>query len=201
MIERLRADRSKREFEQFVAGAADELLRTGYLVVWDLAEAEDLVQESLVRVAKRWPRVRSMDHPIAYARRILINLALDGAERRARQRDELNGQPLEDRADEASSRDLIDASAEIVAALGTLPPRQRTVLVLRYFVDLPEAEVAAVLGCSVGTVKSTASRGLARLGMELRPPAPADVAQPIVERVPPDRGARPPTPQTRSTFR
>jgi RNA polymerase sigma-70 factor (sigma-E family) len=181
MIERLRADRSKREFEQFVAGAADELLRTGYLVVWDLAEAEDLVQESLVRVAKRWPRVRSMDHPVAYARRILINLALDGAERRARQRQELNGQPLEDRVDEASSRDLgrVDASAEIVTALGTLPPRQRAVLVLRYFVDLPEAEVAAVLGCSVGTVKSTASRGLARLAQELRPPPPEHAPQPI----------------------
>jgi RNA polymerase sigma-70 factor (sigma-E family) len=179
MIERLRADRSRREFDQFVAGAADELLRTAYLVVWDLAEAEDLVQESLVRVAKRWPRVRSMDHPVAYARRILVNLALDGAERRARRRQELNGQPPEDRADESSSQDLrrVDASAEIVTALGTLPPRQRAVLVLRYFVDLPEAEVATVLGCSVGTVKSTASRGLARLAQELRPPTPVPETQ------------------------
>src|SRR6202035_4384620 len=103
MIERLREDRSKREFERFAAGAVDDLLRTGYLVVWDLAEAEDLVQESLMRVAKRWPKVRSMDHPVAYARRILVNLALDGAERRARRRLELEGQPVEERADEASS--------------------------------------------------------------------------------------------------
>jgi RNA polymerase sigma-70 factor (sigma-E family) len=171
MIERLREDRAKREFERFAAGAVDDLLRTGYLVVWDLAEAEDLVQESLMRVAKRWPKVRSMDHPVAYARRILVNLALDGAERRARRRLELDGQPVAERADEASSRALgrIDTQSELVQALANLPPRQRAVIVLRYFVDLPEAEVAATLGCSLGTVKSTASRGLARLEQELGP--------------------------------
>jgi RNA polymerase sigma-70 factor (sigma-E family) len=173
-MERLREDRSKREFERFVAGAVDELLRTGYLVAWDLAEAEDLVQESLLKVARRWPRVRAMDHPVAYARRILVNLALDGAERRSRHRRELDGQPVQERADEASSRDLgrIDTQSELHAALATLPPRQRAVLVLRYFVDLPEAEVAATLGCSIGTVKSTASRGLARLEQELCPRPP-----------------------------
>jgi RNA polymerase sigma-70 factor (sigma-E family) len=180
MMERMREDRAKREFERFVAGAVDELLRTGYLVVGDLAEAEDLVQETLMRVAKRWPRVRSMDHPAAYARRILINLALDRSRRHSRERRELDGPPLEDRADEGSSRDLgrVDAQSELVSALGTLPPRQRAVLVLRYFVDLPEAEVAAALGCSLGTVKSTASRGLARLEQELRPPQPQPVPQP-----------------------
>jgi predicted RNA polymerase sigma factor len=67
MIERLREDRAKRDFERFAAGATDDLLRTAYLVVWDLPDAEDLVQESLVRVAKRWPPVGSMDHPVAYA--------------------------------------------------------------------------------------------------------------------------------------
>jgi RNA polymerase sigma-70 factor (sigma-E family) len=172
MIEHLRADRARGEFEGFVAGAVDELLRTGYLVVWDLAEAEDLVQESLLILARRWPRVRAMDHPVAYARRILINLALDGADRRSRRRRELEGQILEDRADENSSRDLlgVDARSELLSVLGMLTPRQRAVLVLRYFLDLPEAEVAEVLGCSLGTVKSTASRALARLEQELRLP-------------------------------
>jgi RNA polymerase sigma-70 factor (sigma-E family) len=175
MIERRREDRSKREFERFVAAGADDLVRTAYLMGWDLAEAEDLVQESLMRVAKRWPRVRSMEHPLAYARRILVNLALDGAERRSRHRGELDTHDgVQERADEASSRDLaqIDAQSEVVQALATLPPRQRAVLVLRYFVDLPEAEVAATLGCSLGTVKSTTSRGLARLEQELRPKPP-----------------------------
>jgi RNA polymerase sigma-70 factor (sigma-E family) len=140
-------------------------LRTAYLVAWDATEAEDLVQECLLTVARRWPRVRRMDHPHAYARRVLINLALDGANRRSRRRSELDEPTLPEAADENSLRALesIDARAELVQALGTLPPRQRAVLVLRYFEDLTEAQIAAVLGCSVGTVKSTASRGLARL--------------------------------------
>ncbi len=71
MIELRRAERVRGEFDKFVESHADELLRTGYLMVWDLAEAEDLVQETLLRVAKRWPRARSMDRPVAYARRIL----------------------------------------------------------------------------------------------------------------------------------
>src|ERR1700691_4304446 len=95
-------DQAREEFEQFVGSCADDLLRTGYLVAWDLAAAEDLVQECLFRVARRWQKVRTMDHPAAYARRILINLALDGAARRSRQQSELgdhDGSPAEDRLD------------------------------------------------------------------------------------------------------
>ena len=72
----------KRQFERFAAEASDSLLRTGYLMTGDVKDAEDLVQETLLRVARRWNRVRSMDHPAAYARRILINLVLDDAGRR-----------------------------------------------------------------------------------------------------------------------
>jgi RNA polymerase sigma-70 factor (sigma-E family) len=159
---------SQREFEQFVTDTAGDLLRTAYLVVWDLAGAEDLVQESLFRVARRWPRVRSMDHPAAYARRILVNLALDNATRRARQRSELDRSsavPLEDRHDESAARALgmVESSSELIDAIGELPGRQRVTLVLRYFEDLTEAQVAEILGCSVGTVKSTTSRALERL--------------------------------------
>jgi RNA polymerase sigma-70 factor (sigma-E family) len=156
------------EFDRFVAAGAETLLRTAYLIVWDLQEAEDVVQETLVKVAKRWPRVRGMNYPIAYARRILVNVALDGSARRTRHREELTGQPPEERAvgDRTSG---IDDHDELARALATLPPRQRTVLVLRYFLDLPEAEVAEALQCSLGTVKSTASRGLARLEATLRP--------------------------------
>lgn len=162
-----RAERTRTEFEQFVTESSDALLRTAYLITWDQVEAEDLVQDCLVAVAKRWPRVHAMDHPHAYARRVLINLALDGAKRRNRRRQELTTDDagrieLVDRAS-AQTLDGIDTRAELIAALGTLPPRQRAVLVLRYFEDLPEAQVAELLGCSVGTVKSTASRGLTRL--------------------------------------
>jgi RNA polymerase sigma-70 factor (sigma-E family) len=167
-------ERARAEFDQFVAQRSDTLLRTAYLVVWDATEAEDLVQECLLEVARRWPRVRRMDHPHAYARRVLVNLALDGAQRRTRRRRELVGDDtatLSAVPDEASARrlDAVGVRAELVQALGTLPPRQRAVLVLRYFEDLSEAQVAELLGCSVGTVKSSASRGLTRLHAALSP--------------------------------
>ena len=168
-----RDQRRRAEFEQFVAGSTDSLLRSAYLLVGDLAESEDLVQECLVTVAKRWPRVRSMEHPRAYARRVLLNLALDGSTRRSRRRLELErADTIDEGFDERSSGELtaVDIRSELVTALATLPPRQRAVLVLRYFEDLSESETAAALQCSVGTVKSTASRALARLQSTLRTP-------------------------------
>ena len=156
---------SRHEFDRFVAASTDTLLRTAYLIVWDLPEAEDLVQETLFKVARRWPKVSRMDHPAAYARQVLVNLALDGRVKRARRRDELSaarpGEP-------AAPTVPLDGHDELHAALVALPPRQRAVLVLRYYLDLPEAEVAAALECSLGTVKSTASRALARLELVLR---------------------------------
>ena len=154
------------DFERFVAEGAEGLLRTVYLIVGDLQEAEDLVQETLFKVARRWPRVSRMDHPAAYARRILVNLALRGGRKRSRRRAELSERRLGDPAAPTAS---FESHGELHAALAALPPRQRAVLVLRYFLDLPEAEVAAALQCSLGTVKSTASRGLARLEQTLRP--------------------------------
>ena len=169
-----RAERARADFERFVTDSTDALLRTAYLIAWDPVEAQDLVQECLLAVARRWPRVRGMDHPHAYARRVLVNLALDGARRRARRRQELaagGSEAIADLADESSARRLhaVGVRAELVQALGILPPRQRAVLVLRYFEDLSEAQVAELLGCSVGTVKSTASRGLTRLQTALSP--------------------------------
>ena len=152
-----------------MAQSTDTLMRTAYLIVWDLPEAEDLVQETLFKVARRWHRVRRMERPVAYARRILVNLALSGADRRGRRRRELTGEAILDRPDDAACESpAIDTHDELLRALATLPPRQRTVLVLRYFLDLPEAEVAAAMKCSLGTVKSTAARGLARLEPTLR---------------------------------
>src|ERR1700689_728235 len=170
----MRRDRAQEEFERFVAGVADDLLRTAYLMVWDLTSAEDLVQECLLRTARRWPRVRSMEYPLAYARRILVNLALDGAARRYRHQRELDvgiHRAAEDRHDEAATKafGMVDIPSELIDALGLLAPRQRAALVLRYFEDLSEAQVAEVLGCSAGTVKSTTSRALDRLRAVLAP--------------------------------
>lgn len=174
-----RSERTRREFEQFVAGSSDRLLRTAYLIVWDLAEAEDLVQDCLLTVARRWPRVRRMEHPRAYARRVLVNLALDGRQRRTRRRQELDASPsaLDAKAEEDRRIAGVEMRRDLIDALAALPPRQRAVLVLRYFEDLSESQAATVLGCSAGTVKSTASRGLARLQASMAP-------EPMKERTP-----------------
>ena len=115
-----------------------------------------------------------MEHPKAYARQVLVNLALDGSRRRHRHRSELdlrNRPAIEERRDEAAAGALgmVEITSELIDALGALAPRQRATLVLRYFADLSEAQVAEVLGCSVGTVKSTTSRALHRLRAVLAP--------------------------------
>ena len=166
------------EFDQFVADSADRLLRAASLITWDAAEAEDLVQECLFRVARRWPRVRKMDHPAAYARTVLVHLALDEGKRRALRRAELQEAAagrIDEHEDDAAARVLgrVEASADLLQALGELPPRQRVALVLRYFEDLSEAEAAEAMGCSVGTVKSTTSRALERLRSAVDLPAGA----------------------------
>jgi len=157
-------------FDAFVNANLDGLLRTGFLMTSDEKEAEDLVQECLFKVARHWARMGSVRHPVAYARRVLINLAIDDAKHRARRRAELHD------ADEvgADYPELarFDTRAELTAALGALAPRQRAVVVMRYFLDLSEAETAEALDCSVGTVKSTASKALVRLRCSLDPDQP-----------------------------
>jgi RNA polymerase sigma factor (sigma-70 family) len=131
---------SKRQFESFVAEASDPLLRTGFLTTGNVRDAEDLVQETFLRVARQWYRVRSMGHPSAYARRILIDLMLDDARRRSRRAAELGQQDAEiEAADESAAGALrkVDDLAEFRWALAQLPTRQRAVLVLRYWADLP----------------------------------------------------------------
>jgi RNA polymerase sigma-70 factor (sigma-E family) len=159
------------DFDEFVAGSLEQLLKTAYLITWDAAEAEDLVQDCLFKIARRWPRVRRMANPRAYARRVLVNLALDDARARAQRREELDATPAV--TEGAGGDDLVglEERDELLDALARLTPRQRAVLVLRYFNDLTEAQTAEVLGCSPGTVKSNASRGLARL-RELLVPIP-----------------------------
>jgi RNA polymerase sigma-70 factor (sigma-E family) len=176
-MEWIRNQGASREFERFAAEVSDSLLYTGFQMTDNAKDAEDLVQETLLKVARRWNRVRSMDHPAAYARRVLINLVLDDADRRTRQRTELQSREgTEDVADEQAALSLreVDDMAEFGWALAQLPTRQRAVLVLRYWSDLPVAEVAEILGCTEGTVTSTACRATARLAEILasaKPPA------------------------------
>jgi RNA polymerase sigma-70 factor (sigma-E family) len=166
------------DFDDFVRENLDGLLRTAYLIAWDAKEAEDLVQECLFKVARRWGRIAAMEQPLAYTRRVLIHLALRESGRRARRRAELAVTAADIGADAAGLTGL-DTREELFAALAALPPRQRTVIVLRYFLDLTEAETAKTLGCSTGTVKSNASKALAHLRESFIPTSqPTEVCEP-----------------------
>ena len=163
------------DFEQFVVASTDRLFRIGYLMTFDAADSEDLVQETFWRLARRWDRVRELDRPEAYARRTLVNLVLDRSRRMARRRGEGATFVFEDDLpDETSLRVLrgIDDAAEFRWALALLPQHQRAAIVLRYYEDLSEAETAQALGWSLGAVKSATCRGLARLRRILGYPMP-----------------------------
>ncbi|NUP50137.1 MAG: SigE family RNA polymerase sigma factor [Catenulispora sp.] len=148
------------DFQDYVAARWPGLVRTAYLLTGDQFLAEDLAQTTLTSVYASWRRVRRVEDVDAYVRRVLIN-ANAGRFRKRRVVEHLVAAPQDDRA-HAPHEPIAQRSA-LMAALSELPPRQRAVVVLRYWEDLSEQEVAAVLGCSTGTVKSQASKALARL--------------------------------------
>lgn len=151
-------DEQRRTLERFVAERGDRLLRTAALLAGSRADGEDLLQSALERLLRHWRRIDG--DPENYVRRTLYNLAADGWRRqRVRQRKAVLFEPAPP-VDPVTAVDLRDA---VVRVLVRLPPRQRAVLVLRYFEQLSEAETAEALGCSVGTVKSATARGLVRL--------------------------------------
>ncbi|HZC26539.1 MAG TPA: SigE family RNA polymerase sigma factor, partial [Actinopolymorphaceae bacterium] len=129
-----------------------------YALTGDQHHAEDAVQTALAKLATRWHKV---DDPEAYVRRILYHDQVSRWRRRAK----VSEQPVEQTPDRGvgDASDQVERRLVIRAALAMLGPRQRAVLVLRYLEDLPERDVAAVLGCSVGTVRSQTARALARL--------------------------------------
>jgi RNA polymerase sigma-70 factor (sigma-E family) len=148
-------------FVEFTAQRSPRLLRTAYLLTHDWGQAEDLLQTSLVKAWRVWERIDADPEP--YVRRILVNTYSTWWRRRWRGEHPTADLPEQATADQHSE---VDARDEVWQALGRLPRRQRAVLVLRYFEDLSEAQIADVLGISVGTVKSQASRALARLRLD-----------------------------------
>ncbi|MDG4825716.1 SigE family RNA polymerase sigma factor [Asanoa sp. WMMD1127] len=144
-------------FREFVDLRYGELLRIAYLLTGSAHDAEDLVQTALLKVMRRWRRI---DDPFAYLRRAMANQHIS-VWHRVRSREVVGAEPPEHGGDDTAER--VVRRHAVLAALRDLPPRTRVVVVLRYLDDLPEAEVAALLGWPVGTVKSHASRGLARL--------------------------------------
>lgn len=148
-------------FEAYARARVAALSRHAYLLTGDHHLAEDLVQQTLLRVAGRWRQVVAGGDPDAYVRRVLYNQHISWWRRRIRRVPEA---PLAD-TDRAvpDPADGLAVTVAVQAALARLAPRQRAALVLRYFADLSEAQVADTLGCRVGTVKSQLRDGLARL--------------------------------------
>jgi RNA polymerase sigma-70 factor (sigma-E family) len=155
---------SDAEFDAFVTARMGPLIRFAYALTGDLGHAEDLVQTALMRVYVRARRV-APDDPERYIRRVVINANVSRFRRRR------VTESLVDRTPDVASPDRTEQPAEetdtLRRLLAVLPPRQRTVLALRYSADMSEAEIAQLMGISPGTVKSLASRGLARLRTEI----------------------------------
>lgn len=149
-------------FEEFVTATAGRLLRTAVFLVYDRHLAEDLLQSTYERVAKRWKRVAT-GHPEAYARKILVNLAIDEGRRRKRRRLMLVGSVADVERVAGRARPADGPGGELDEVLAKLPTKQRAVVVLRYWCDLSEQEIADTLGISRGTVKSHAARAMAAL--------------------------------------
>jgi RNA polymerase sigma-70 factor (sigma-E family) len=149
------------ELERFLAERGEHLLRAAVLLAGSREAGEDLLQTALERMLRHWRRIEG--DPEGYLRRTLHNLATDRW-RRQRTTGKLLRR-LERAADPVAGDDIagIDLRDALVRLLAELPARQRSVIVLRYWEQLSEAETAQVLGCSAGTVKSAASRGLARM--------------------------------------
>lgn len=148
------------DFEEFASARAITFTREAYLICGDRAAAEDAVQEALAKAYVRWGHISNLSSPTGYVRRMVINECLTLRRqwrRRSKSRSPMvegtvggGFEPVEDR----------QVLAQLLAGLG---PRQRAVLVLRYFCDMPDPQIAEVLGCSSATVRSQASRALQSL--------------------------------------
>jgi RNA polymerase sigma-70 factor (sigma-E family) len=147
------------EFDAYVIASGPRLKRLAFLLTGDLDRAEDLLQSAYVKALPRWSRIRAYDEPDAYMRRVMVNSRTSIWRK-------LRGEVLTAEIPEHAVADGTDGYAvadDLRVALLALPPKQRAAVVLRHYCDLSEAETAALMGVSVGTVKSQTSRGLARL--------------------------------------
>lgn len=153
--------KGERSFEAWAQTHGPALKKGAFLLTGNEQDAIDLAQDVLVRVFVRWRRVSSMALPEAYARRIMINLHLSHIRRAKRHRERqhllIDSRISEDQAGSASVKSMLES------ALRELGEKQRAVVVLRYYFDMPDAEIAGLLNCSEATVRSQASRALEHL--------------------------------------
>jgi RNA polymerase sigma-70 factor (sigma-E family) len=151
---------SDEEFRDFMLGRWPAMVRLAYGLTGDLGHAEDVAQAAFARAYASWSRVARTGDPDAYVRKIVINENLSRFRKRRVAEDLVGAVP---EGPGQSAADARSDSEALLRALRKLGPRQRAVIVLRYWMDMSEAETAAALNCSVGTVKSQASRALATL--------------------------------------
>ena len=155
------------DFEEYARAELQPLLGFAKVLCGDRGLAEDVLQEVLIRAERNWPKISAADSPAAYLRRMIVNEFLSWRRKWARvlpRAEVLVADRAPDHADQQAER------AELAAELARLPRKQRAVLVLRYYIGAPDAEIAQILDCSEGTVRSHASRGLAALRVELTRP-------------------------------
>ncbi|ADU50093.1 RNA polymerase, sigma-24 subunit, ECF subfamily [Intrasporangium calvum DSM 43043] len=153
-------------FDAFVAARSTRLLRTAYLLTHDRGLAEDLVQTALAKAWFAWGRIEGA--PEAYVRRIMVNTYSTWWRRKWNGEEPTDELPETGPAGRTRESGRTDDRTDLWDALGRLPKRQRAVVVLRFYEDQSEAETAELLGCSVGTVKSQASKALAKLRLDPR---------------------------------
>jgi RNA polymerase sigma-70 factor (sigma-E family) len=156
----LDAARMDADFREFVRSRRRALLRSAYLLTGNLADAEDLVQSALAKTYQAWNRIEDRKALDGYVRRAIVNTHISWWRRRRVDEyptDEIPDKPVADTSDSSELHDSLQR------AIDRLPQRMRAAVVLRYFEDMSEAEVADVLGVSPGTVKSTVSRAVAKL--------------------------------------
>ncbi|MFC0627156.1 SigE family RNA polymerase sigma factor [Kribbella deserti] len=152
------ARRDDSAYVDFVNAASRSLRRTAYLVCGDWGLAEDLVQDALLKLYVAWPRVASVEGAHGYARRTVVNVAID-AGRKSSKFGHTSAE-IPELPDDRDAVGAFDTRTVVMAGLRELPPKARACVVLRYFDDLSVQETAQILGISVGTVKSQTSRGL-----------------------------------------
>ncbi len=157
-------------FTEYAAAAWPSLYRSAYLLTGNHADAEDVAQQTLIKAHGAWAKVAGSDSPNAYVRRILTNTFLSSRRGKARGLELLTDAPPERTRLHPAASDPAPGSASsseermaLWPHVTGLPPRQRAVIVLRYYEDLSEAEIAETLGCSRGNVKSTAHHALKSL--------------------------------------
>ena len=153
----------ERRFREFVGARSKALVQTAYLLTGDWEHSRDLVQSALAGLARKWGRLDDPGHAEAYVRKMIYHAHVDRTRRLAWRRERTTATVPDTAAESSDPADLVAARRDVMEALRQLPPGQRAVVVLRYFEDRTDADIAGVLGISAGTVRSQHHKALRAL--------------------------------------